>query len=155
MTKDMDGWWIDFGANHHITKTKNDLVEFVELKNEEQILYIRNDTGLDVEGIDTYKLDRENNILVLKNVLFVPRIKRNLFSVPAVTKNDLEVWFYDNKILIEKDNRVVVVGIFEPEHGLFKLPIIMKSGIMMLKLPTMFFLIIHVHMASKTGTCRH
>lgn len=32
--------------------------------------------------------------------------------------------FYDNKLLIEKDNEVVAVGMYEPEHGLFRLPII-------------------------------
>lgn len=37
-----------------------------------------------------------------KNVLFVPGIRRNLISVPALTKNASEVWFYDNKFVIEK-----------------------------------------------------
>lgn len=41
MTRDIDEWWIDSNATRHIAKTKNHLVDFVELNKGEQIIYMK------------------------------------------------------------------------------------------------------------------
>lgn len=51
------------------------------------MIYMKNGTRLDVEGLDTYKLDLVNDILVLKLVLFVLGTRGNLISVSALIKN--------------------------------------------------------------------
>lgn len=85
-----------------------------------------NGTYLDVVGVGTYKLDLGDSIMVLKDVSFVPRIRRNLIYVPALTRNGLEVRFYNDIFLIEKDNEVFAMGKYEPEHGLFQLSTVTK-----------------------------
>ncbi|XP_020264238.1 uncharacterized protein LOC109840129 [Asparagus officinalis] len=100
-------WWIDFGATRHIAKDKSGVTEFTELKKGEQRIYKRNNTYLDVEGISSYRLDLGDNILVLKDVFYAPGIRRNLISVPSLMKKGLEVKFYNNRVSIGKNNKVV------------------------------------------------
>ena len=103
------------------------MTEFVEVKKGEQKIYMGNRTHLDVVGVGTYKLNLKDNLLVLKDVLFVPGIRRDLISVPALSKKGLVVHFYDNKFSISKDNEIFATGYYEPEHGLFKLPIMAET----------------------------
>lgn len=50
------------------------------------------------------------NIMVLKDVLFVPGIRRNFIFVRALFKNGLEVRFYADSFSIGKDNEVYAMG---------------------------------------------
>lgn len=118
---DIDGWWIDSGATRHIAKTKQGLTEFEELKKGEQRIFMGNNTYLDVVGIGSYRLDLGDSVMVLKNVMFAPGMRRNLVSVPALLKNGLEVRFYNNRVSIGKDKKVYAMGKYEPDHELFKL----------------------------------
>ena len=54
-------------------------------------------------GIGTYRLDLEDGVMILNNVMFAPGMRRNLVSVPALLKNGLEVRFYNNWVSIGKD----------------------------------------------------
>ena len=78
---DVSGWWIDSGATHHISKTKDGLTEFTELKKGEKRVFMGNNTYLEVVGIGTYKLDVRNSIMVLKNVLYAPGMRRHLSNM--------------------------------------------------------------------------
>ncbi|XP_020271082.1 uncharacterized protein LOC109846267 [Asparagus officinalis] len=86
MMTDISGWWIDSDMTRHIAKDKNGVVEFTKLKKGEHIIYMGNNTYLDVEGIGSYRLDLGDNILVLKYVFYVPGIWCNLISVPSLIK---------------------------------------------------------------------
>ena len=124
---DVSGWWIDSGATHHISKTKDGLTEFTELKKGENRVFMGNNTYLEVVGIGTYKLDVGNSIMVLKNVLYAPGMRRNLISVHALTKNGLEVRFYNGRVSIGRDKKVFAMGRLEPDHELFKLPVVIDN----------------------------
>lgn len=75
---------------------------------------------MDVAVIGTYRLDLDDNIMVLKNVMFVPGLRRNFILVPARLKNGLEIRFYNNRVLIGKD-KVYTMSKYELDHKLFKL----------------------------------
>ena len=80
-----------------------------------------NNTYLNVVGIGTYRLDLEDNVIVLKNVMFAPGMRRNLSFVLAILKNWLEVCFYNNIVSMGKDKKVYAMGNCKPDHELFKL----------------------------------
>ena len=91
------------------------------MKKGEQRIFMGNNTYLDVVGIGTYKLDLEDSVMFLKNVMFAPSMRRNLVSVPALLKNGLEVRFYNKRVSIRKDKKIYAMGKYEPDHELFKL----------------------------------
>ena len=109
---DSNEWWVDSGATRHIAKTKKGLVSLKKFKAGEQRVYMGNNTYLNVEGVGTYKLDLGDNIMVLKDVFYAPRIWWNLISVPTLMKNELEVRFYNNRVSIRNDKKVLVMGKF-------------------------------------------
>lgn len=47
----------------------------------------------------------------IKNVLHVPKLKKNLFSVGACTNKDLEVRFKDRFVTLIRDEKVTALGI--------------------------------------------
>ena len=117
-------WWVDSNTTRHIAKTRKGLESFKKFKSGEQRIYMGNNTYLDVEGVDSYRLDLEDSIMILKDVFYAPGIRRNLIFVPALIKNGLEVRFYNKRVFIGKDNEVLVMGVFVPEHDLFRISVI-------------------------------
>ena len=81
-------------------------------------------TYLDVEGVDSYRLDLGDNIMILKDVFYTPGIRCNLIFVSALKKNGLEVRFYNKRVSIGKDKKVLTMGVFVPEHDLFRISVI-------------------------------
>ena len=77
-----------------------------------------------IKGIDeaSYKLDFGTPIK-MKEVLYVPRLKKNLLSISALDKKGFRVAFIDGQVLMwSKGNtfeEVVVIG--EEEGGLYQL----------------------------------
>ena len=73
-------------------------------------------------GESSYKLDSGKS-MVMKDVLFVPRLKKNLLSISALDEKGMRVAFVDGQVLMwPKGNTiddVVVIG--EQEWGLYKL----------------------------------
>ena len=116
--------WIDSGATHHIAKIKEGLESFKEFKSSEQRIYMGNNTYLNVEGVGSYRLDLGNSIMILKDVFYAPWIRHNLISVPALIKNGLEVRFYNKRVYIGKDKKVLATRVFVLAQDLFCISII-------------------------------
>lgn len=51
-----------------------------------------------------------NSTVVLRNVLCVPSIRRNLMSVSVLDEKGHETWFRSDKVFISKEN-VLVKGV--------------------------------------------
>ena len=119
-------WWIDSGATRYIAKTKKGLESFKDFKSGEQRIDMGNNTYLDVEGVGSYRLDLGDNIMILKDAIYAPGIRRNLISVLLLIKNDLEVHFYNKRVSIGKDKKVLAMGVFVQEHDLFRISVINK-----------------------------
>ena len=75
-------------------------------------------------GKGTYRLSTELNgssqKIALKNVLYLPELKRNLLSVQAMTKLGATVVFEGNECRISKDSRLVGIGIMQGKLYMLK-----------------------------------
>ena len=73
-------------------------------------------------GESSYKLDSGNSIK-MKNVLFVPGLKKNLLSIPALDVKGMRVSFIDGQVLMWPKGKTFddAIVIREQEGGLHKL----------------------------------
>ena len=73
-------------------------------------------------GESNYKLDSENSI-TMKDVLYVPGLKKNLLSISSLDKKDYRVAFIDGEVLMwakgETLKEAIVIG--KEKGGLYKL----------------------------------
>ena len=86
-----DNWWIDSGATHHITRSKELFIDLKEKKIGEYKVYMRNDTYSDVLGERNCKLSINGIVVNLSNVLYVPSVCRNLIFVSVLDKKGYEI----------------------------------------------------------------
>eukprot|EP00111_Clytia_hemisphaerica_P023199 TCONS_00068237-protein len=115
-------WWIDSGATQHMTPQKESIENYVAFKKpitvrlaDESILYSYGKGDVHLTVKDT----TEKVKIVLKDVLFVPKIQNKLFSLPAVTEKGYIVDFQGDSCGISIEGKRYSVG---KKHGkLFKL----------------------------------
>jgi len=80
-TRTNDVWYIDNGASSHMTGHKHYFNSLSEKEFGFEIL-LGDDYAYHPKGLGTIKFERESDKpLCLSNVLYVPRLKRNLVSV--------------------------------------------------------------------------
>lgn len=108
-----DVWLADSGASKHITYRRDWFVDFQATSGDVIRL---GDNGLcNIDGIGTIKVEAFGNgkwnSVTLHNVLYVPKIKKNLFSVGAVTALGYTLTFKDEHVLVSKDRKTVVCGL--------------------------------------------
>lgn len=60
-----------------------------------------------IDGSDTTS---DTTIVVLHNILHVPKLTKNLISVPAITQMGAEVTFDKDKCIIVKDDKKLILG---------------------------------------------
>jgi hypothetical protein len=116
-------WLIDSNASKHMT-SKKDTLSCISKKNFSQKVTLGDDYQYPIKGIgeSNYKLDSENSI-TMKDVLYVPGLKKNLLSISALDKKGYRVSFIDGEVLMwakgETINEAIVIG--SEENGLYKL----------------------------------
>ena len=120
-TKD-DDWWIDSGASQHMTPDKKSLDDYSLFKTPLKVK-LADDSVLYSYGKGNVHLTVINNgdkvNLVLKDVLFVPKLQNKLFSLPSVTEKGVAVEFKGKSCGIIIDGKQYTIG---QKHGkLYKL----------------------------------
>ncbi|CAL1677476.1 unnamed protein product [Lasius platythorax] len=103
---DMVNFWVtDSGASKHITNRRKWLVDFWSISGIS--VSLGNNDECQVTGTGTVLIKRfvdgewcEGRI---ENVLYVPRIKKNLFSVGACTSKGFDVHFKSDMVVISQD----------------------------------------------------
>ena len=107
------GWIIDSGATQHMTYERNNLSEYGEFKRPCRVNLGDNRVIL-AYGKGTYRactdLNESSQKIALKNVLYLPKLKRNLLSVQAMSKLRATVVFEGDECKISKDSRLVGIG---------------------------------------------
>ena len=118
-----DTWIIDSGASKHMTG-QNKTLSKIEEKNSPQKVYLEDDYQYPIKGIGeaSYKLD-SGNPLKMKEVLYVPGLKKNLISILDLDKKGFIVVFIDGQVLMWPKGKKIedAVVIDEEEGGLYKL----------------------------------
>jgi hypothetical protein len=128
------GWIIDSGATQHMTYERDSLSEYVEFKRPCKVNLGDNRVIL-AYGKGTYRLSTDLNgssqKIALKNVLYLPELKRNLLSVQAMSKLGATVVFKGDECRISMDSRLVGIGIM---HGkLYMLKVVLEEYVNVVK----------------------
>jgi hypothetical protein len=94
---------------------KKDTLSCISEKKFSQKVTLGDDYQYPIKGIgeSNYKLDSENSI-TMKDVLYVPGLKKNLLSISALDKKGYRVAFIDGEVLMwakgETINEAIVIG---------------------------------------------
>lgn len=103
---------VDSGATSHMVQSKEMLIDM--RKCETEVGTAKEDQNMKAEGEGSI----DSEFCILKNVLYIPQLSKNLLSVNAIIKNGGEVKFTNNGVSILKDNKEVIRG-EKQENGLF------------------------------------
>ncbi|UYV82299.1 hypothetical protein LAZ67_21001652 [Cordylochernes scorpioides] len=91
-------WIIDSGATSHMTSCFELLKDS---ENKERKIILADDTQIESKAIGNVKIKtKEENLLILKDVLFVPQIKGNLLSVGKLLQDYQRIIFSKDKCTI-------------------------------------------------------
>jgi hypothetical protein len=118
-----DTWLIDNGASKNMTGQKNIFSCILEKKFYQKVtLGDDYQYPIKVVGESNHKLNSGNS-LKMKDVLYVPGLKKNLLSISSLEKKGFRVAFIDGEVLMwdkgETLNEAIIIG--NEENGLYKL----------------------------------
>ena len=101
-------WIIDSGATVHMTPNEN---LFSKLDNTHRSdVIVANGEKIQAVGVGTVPVKLKDGTMVLKDVLFVPRLETNLISVRKLTANGSKVSFEGGSAYIELHGVKVTIG---------------------------------------------
>ena len=90
-------WYLYSGASFHMTRDK-ELFSDLEEKDLQMHIEMGNDGRYSATGIGTITFEREsNNPFLLKDVMHVPGLKKNLVSVAMLEDRGYDVSFSEGK----------------------------------------------------------
>ncbi|KAL6312302.1 hypothetical protein AAG906_014654 [Vitis piasezkii] len=107
-------WCVDSGATNHVCNSLQGFQETRQLSKGEVNIFLGDGTEVAVLAVGNIALNFKNNrTLILKNVLYVPSIRRNLISVSSLSKNGYSVCFnefYDDSVVIKFREQMICSG---------------------------------------------
>ncbi|KAK1415826.1 hypothetical protein QVD17_31614 [Tagetes erecta] len=104
-------WWIDSGSMVHITNSLQGFLTIRMLERNQRTVRMGGGEPLNVEGIGTMQLlMKTGQCLELKDTLYVPRITRNLVSVPKLDINGFDVAHGRGKVTISFNSLLIGFG---------------------------------------------
>jgi hypothetical protein len=123
ITPGNDTWLVDSGASKHMTGYKGSLSNLIH-KDSPHNVKLGDDYQYPIKGVGeaSYKLD-SGKAMRMKDVLYVPGLKKNLLSISALDEKGFRVAFVDGEVLMWPKGKMfddaVVIGV--QEGGLYKL----------------------------------
>lgn len=95
------GFVADSGASEHMTDKRSILTNFKQIQRGTHTVRGVGNTYLHAEGKgDVEVVNSAGKNLLLKNVLLVPGLGVNLFSISAATSNGIEAVFSNNTVML-------------------------------------------------------
>lgn len=117
-------WYPDSGASSHVTYDLNNLNTAADFQGSER-LQVGNGTGLPIlhvgESVVKFDSSPPDHVYILKSLLHVPHIRKNLLSVSQFAKdNQVFFEFHPNYCLVKDQvsGQTLLTG--KLEHGLYK-----------------------------------
>jgi hypothetical protein len=93
-------WYIDSGASNHMSGVRERLADLTEFGIKFEIV-LGNNTIVRAVGRDTVSFQRKlSPPMVFRDVLYVPRLKKNLISVSTIQDRGFEVSLRGDEVLI-------------------------------------------------------
>lgn len=111
---DLDDWIVDTGASCHMTYDKSEFVTYRDVNTTRKVKFGNDSYGYgigigDIELVTTHNHHR--NILRIKDVLYIPTLRRKLISVSAATKLGCRAEFNTSQAtLISRNGTVIMVA---------------------------------------------
>jgi len=110
-----DTWYADSGATEHMTYKKEWFKELKEIPYGKHPVSLGNNQivyALGKGNIDIYSfVNNEQISAMLKEVLYVPDLKKNLFSIGQAANNGLTIMYYNNQCKMSLNNKILIKGI--------------------------------------------
>jgi hypothetical protein len=98
---DVDAWFVDSGASIHMTCNKNWYENFKETNNGAHI-YLEDDRAYQIKGYGDNPLTLPNGIVRhIRNVVYVPGIKKKLIYVSTITDHNFNVEFFKTHCIVK------------------------------------------------------
>jgi len=121
MASPSDDWWMDSGATVHICADRSMFSSFQGFNSAPVLM--GNGVPAAVRGTgQVYLKLTSGKTLVLKDVLYVPSMSRNLISVSLLCRQGLKLVFESNKVVLSKFG--TFVGKSYESGGLFRLSVL-------------------------------
>ena len=93
-------WYIDSGASSHMTSAQEMFSKLSQTKTDVEVV-LGDDSTVRVVGRGTITFQRESmSPMVLRDVLYVPGLKKNLVSVSMIEDQGLGVSFLDGHVCV-------------------------------------------------------
>ncbi|GKF66905.1 zinc finger, CCHC-type containing protein [Tanacetum coccineum] len=116
---DAIAWWIDSGATTHVCKDRCWFKTY-ELVEDGSVLYMGDDHFTPVHGKGSVVLEfSSRKSITLFNVLYVPKLRKNLILVPVLNKCGYKQVYESDKYILSKCG--VFVGFSYYNNGMFML----------------------------------
>jgi hypothetical protein len=101
-------WWIDSGVTVHVANSLHGFRSTRTTQRSERHVKVANGVQADVEAVGDVPLELADGfILLLRDVLFVPSLQRNLISVSYLDNDGFDCHFGDGKCEILCNNKCV------------------------------------------------
>ena len=111
-------WIIDSGATSHMTPQIS-LFSSID-KSYSSSVIVANGKSLEVKGIGKVNINlttnKDTKVLCLENVLYVPGLSSNLFSIREFTSNGKSVGFDSSKVYLITENEKLIIGQMTENH---------------------------------------
>jgi predicted aspartyl protease len=100
VTHGEETWLIDSGASKNII-VQRDILSFISEKKFSQKVALGYDYQYPIKGVgeSNYKLNSRNS-MKMKDVLYVPGLKKNVLSISTLEKKGFRVSFIDGEVLM-------------------------------------------------------
>ena len=101
-------WWIDSGATVHVENSLQGFCSIRTTQRSQRHINVANGVQADVEAVGDVSLELVNGfLLVLKDVLYVSSLQRNLISASRLDKDGYDCHFENGKCELWFDNNCV------------------------------------------------
>ncbi|HEY0433295.1 MAG TPA: reverse transcriptase domain-containing protein [Chitinophagaceae bacterium] len=103
-------WCVDSGTTQHLTSRREWFTEYKPLETPKYI-YLADSRSIKAEGVGTVKLTLKNGKkeeVYFKEVLYVPELHGNLFSVTKAVSRGCRVLFEKHRCVIKKGNTKII-----------------------------------------------
>lgn len=107
-------FYIDSGCTDHLVNDKKYFSELLMLKNPIKIAVAKSNNYMEAIGVGEIKaisfVDGKEVKCTIKNVLFVPNLRKNLLSVKRLEMSDVTVVFENGQVLLFDNNKLLGIG---------------------------------------------
>ena len=107
-------WFADSGATRHMTHQKSVLKNFIPVEPESWFVTGIGNTRLPVRGKGEIEAKSTINgitaVIHIPNVLYIPKLGTNLFSIGAATSQGVKAIFTNDEVHFYKDGKLQLVG---------------------------------------------